>query len=111
MNKQAAGNKKKFKDRIPSWINFQNLLFLIVILVFLAIVLWSDSLSRYFQQSAASDMDALFTATTLPGTPTPLPDEWMSSAEQTNGIILGAVVIIIAITAGTAVILIRDREK
>ena len=96
---------------MPTWLNFQNLLFLIVILVFLVIIIWSDPLSQYLQQSDVDSNEILITSTTLPGTPTPLPEEWTTSSEQTDGVIMGAVVIIIAITAGAAVILLRDREK
>ena len=57
-------------------------------------------------------MDVALTAvpTILPDILTSLPEEWIRSAEQTNGVILGAIIIILAVVAGTVVILIRDRD-
>jgi len=97
-------------EKKPNWLNLRNLVFVVVILAFVVIVIWSDSLSEYFQaRNSIEEVPA--TATTLPGTPTPLPEEWLTSAQQTNGIISGAIIILIAILAGTAAILIRDRER
>lgn len=98
------------KKKKPDWINLQNFVFAIVITAFFVIVIWSDSFSVYFQQRNAVDVEVLLTATILPGTPTPISEEFLSSAEQTNGVISGAVIVLVAILAGTAVILLRDRK-
>ncbi len=111
VNKENGGFLKKILDIKPKWLNLQNFVFIIVILAFVVIVIWSESLSMFFQSHNGQTNDLIFTATTLPGTPTPLPEEWISSAQQTNGVVSGAIIILIAILAGTAVILIRDREK
>ena len=109
-----ANELKKFinriRGRIPGWLNLQNIVFLVVILAFIVIVIWSESLSQFFGDTEASNGITTGTPTILPGTPTPLPEEWLRSASQTNGIIFGAIIIIVAIVAGTAVILIRDRD-
>ena len=110
-NKSMPKEKKKKSQKFLSWLNFQNLLFLLVIMVFVVIIVWSDPLSQAFQQPTPPNIGIEPTPTTLPGTPTPLPEEWTTSAQQTNGIILGAVVIIIAITAGSAVVLLGDRKN
>lgn len=102
--------RKKLRERLPRWINFQNLLFLSVILTFIIIVLWSENISGYFEEIRLRDISYTFTPTILPGTPTPLPAEWLASAEQTNGIIIGVIIILLTIIIGTGVILIRDRE-
>lgn len=95
----------------PKWLNLQNLIFVVVILAFVVIVVWSESLSVYFQARGDTPITVMLTPTTLAGTPTPLPEEWLSSPQQTNGIISGAIIILAAIVAGTAAILIRDRGK
>lgn len=104
----------EFTDRIhkklPKLMNFQNLIFLIVILAFIIIVLWSESLSHFFADEQSADMILTTTPTALPWIPTSLSEEWIRSAEQTNGVILGAIIIILAVVAGTAAILIRDRD-
>jgi len=98
-------------EKKPKWLNVQNLVFVVVFIAFIVIVVWSESLSIYFQRNNG-DLDTfVFTPTTLFGTPTPLPEEYLSSAQQTNGVVSGALIILIAILAGTAAILIRDRER
>ena len=96
--------------KLPKWMNFQNLIFFIVILAFIIIVLWSEPLSHFFEEKQSVDVVSTATSTILPGTQTPLPEEWIRSAEQTNGVILGAIIIILTVVAGTAAILIRDRD-
>jgi hypothetical protein len=98
------------RKKLPKWMNFQNLIFFIVILAFIIIVLWSEPLSHLFEEKQSVDVVSTATSTILPGTQTPLPEEWIRSAEQTNGVILGAIIIILTVVAGTAVILIRDRD-
>ena len=100
----------RMHNKLPKWVNFQNLIFLIVILAFIIIVLWSEPLSNFFRDERSINVVFTATPTTLPGTPTALPEEWISSAEQTNGVILGAIIIILAVVSGTAVIFIRDRD-
>ena len=102
--------RKKMRKRFPSWINLQNLIFLSVILAFTIIVLWSETISGFFTPLKFADTGITATATTLFGTPTPLPAEWLASAEQTNGIMVGGIIIIFAILAGTVGIILRDRS-
>ncbi len=97
------------RNKLPKWINFQNLIFLLVILAFI-IILWSEPLSYIFKGEQSVDAVSTATPTILPDILTSLPEEWIRSAEQTNGVILGAIIIILAVVAGTAVILIRDRD-
>lgn len=111
MSKNTRELLKRFREKKPKWLNLQNFVFVVVILAFIVIVIWSESLSIYFQGSNEQPDIVAFTPTTLFGTPTPLPEEYLSSAQQTNGIVSGALIILIAILAGTAAILIRDREK
>lgn len=101
----------EMRKKLPAWINLQNLVFLSVITSFAIIVIWSEDISQFLSAVRISDVRVTTTPTVLPGTPTPLPAEWLTSAEQTNGIIFGAIIILLAILAGTIVILIRDRQK
>lgn len=97
------------RNKLPKWMNSQNLIFLIVILAFI-IILWSEPLSHFFKGKQSLDTASTAVPTILPDILTSLPEEWIRSAEQTNGVILGAIIIIFAVVAGTAVIMIRDRE-
>lgn len=102
--------REKMRQRLPRWINLQNLIFLTVIVAFVIIVIWSEDISQFFENVRFQDARVTLTPKVLPGTPTPLPAEWLSSAEQTNGIVFGALIILLAIVSGVAAIVIRDRH-
>lgn len=103
--------RANLRKRLPRWINLQNIIFITVIFAFIVIVVWSEDISQFFESVRFQDSRVTATPTVLPGTPTPLPVEWLSSAEQTNGIVFGAVIILVAILAGVAAIVLLDRNK
>ncbi|MDP2966210.1 MAG: hypothetical protein Q8N39_09285 [Pelolinea sp.] len=109
LNLQTIRNK--LRKKLPRWINLQNLVFASVIIAFIIIIIWSEDISHFFEAIRLSDVQTTPTLTILPGTPTPPPAEWMASAEQTNGIVFGAVIIVLLIIAGTVGIIIRDRTQ
>jgi hypothetical protein len=103
--------RNKLRKKLPSWVNLQNLVFTSVILAFIIIIIWSEDISHFFEVIRLSDVQTSATPSILPGTPTPLPAEWLASAQQTNGIIVGAVIIVLLIIAGTVGIILRDNAK
>ncbi len=103
--------RKKLRKILPDWVNFQNLLFITVILAFTIIVVWSESISKTFAAARLARMGATATPAILPGTPTPLPPEWLTSAEQTNGILVGALIILLTILVGTLAMVLREISK
>jgi hypothetical protein len=103
--------RKNLRKKLPRWINLQNLVFSSVIIAFIIIIIWSEDISHFVEAIRLNDVQAIPFPSILPGTPTPLPDEWLTSAQQTNGIIFGAVIIILLIIAGTVGIIIRDNTK
>jgi hypothetical protein len=103
--------RARLRKRLPRWINLQNLIFISVIMAFIIIVAWSEDISQFFESVRFQDVRMTATPTVLPGTPTPLPAEWLTSAEQTNGIVFGAVIILVAILAGVAAIVLLDRNQ
>lgn len=113
MTLQEKGRKfyKKMRAVLPDWINFQNLIFLTVIAAFFIIVVWSESMSAHFESVREEKLGATLTSTILPGTPTPLPAEWITSPEQTNGILIGAMLILFVILVGTIVMVFRESSK
>jgi len=102
--------RKEMRKKFHPWINLQNLIFFSVITAFIIIIIWSESISQLFKPLRPVLSGITPTPTTLFGTPTPLPAEWLTSAEQTNGILIGGIIILLTILAGTAIILLRDRE-
>jgi hypothetical protein len=103
--------RKRLRKVLPDWINFQNLIFITVILAFMVIVFWSESMSKHFAAARLAKVGATITPSVLPGTPTPLPAELISSAEQTNGILVGAIIILLAILVGTLAMVLREISK
>jgi hypothetical protein len=101
----------KLRERLPSWVNLQNLAFFVVIIAFAIIILWSESISQYFEQIRLDEIEVLTRTGSATSTPMPVPEEWVTSPDQTNGIVFGAVILISIVIGGTAAILIRDRLK
>lgn len=99
--------RKRLRKVFPVWVNFQNLIFFTVILAFIIIVVWSESWAQNF----GLGWTATATPTLLVGNPKPLSPELIASAEQTNGILLGAIVILFAIVVGTVVMVLRENMK
>jgi hypothetical protein len=101
--------KKKTSKPNFQW-NFQNLVFIVVVVIFAVSVIWSESISHLFSGINLQDTNLVPSPTTLPGTPTPLPAEYFSNSEQTNGVLLGVMILGLIIIGGTIGILIRDRS-
>jgi len=111
MNKTLNKIINRIREFLPTWVNFQNLIFLLVFLAFLSIIIWGESLSQLFSSNGGVDAALTPKIPLLPGTPTPpVPVELLRTEDQTNGVILGAIIIILTIIIGTIAILIRDRE-
>ena len=111
MKNMLQSIRTRLRRKLPRWINLQNLVFSSVIIAFFIIIIWSEDISHFFEAIRLNDVQTTPTPSILPGTPTPLPAEWLASAQQTNGIIFGALIIILLIIAGTAGIMIRDNTK
>ena len=101
----------RMRNKLPKWMNFQSLMFPLVVLAFI-IILSSEPLLYFFKGEQPVDAASTATPTMLPDIDilTSFPEEWIRSAEQTNGVILGAIIIILALVTGIAVILIRDKD-
>lgn len=111
-----ASGKAKAKDekspRIRPERNLQNFIFILVVVIFAVSVIWSEPISRIFTGINIKDEMAITpSATTLPGTPTPLPAEYISEPNQTSGILMGVVLLAVIIIAGTLGVIIRSRAK
>jgi hypothetical protein len=99
--------RKRLRKILPAWVNFQNFIFVTVILAFLSIVIWSESWARDLEVKGV----VTATPTLLAGNPKPLSPELIASPEQTNGILLGAILILFVIVVGTLVMVVRDMTK
>ncbi len=109
-----VSGKKKIKSEKSSRIrperNLQNFIFILVVVIFAVSVIWSEPISHLFTGLNITDKVAITpSATTLPGTPTPLPAEYLSEPNQTSGILLGVVLLSVIIIAGTLGVIFRSR--
>ena len=93
-----------------SLLNFQNLAFVLVIVIFLVSTIWGESISHIFTGVQIEDGIITPTPKILPGTPTPLPAEYLTSPDQVNGIFLGVIVIAVIVLGGTLGVLLRDKS-
>lgn len=102
--------KGEKKSRIRPERKIQNFIFIMVVVIFAVSVIWSEPISHIFTGIDIKD-DVVITpsATTLPGTPTPLPAEYLSEPNQTSGILMGVVLLAVIIIAGTLGVIIRSR--
>ena len=110
MKKTLREIYQQIRKKLPIWMNIQNSIFFVVILAFIVIVLWSQSLSFFFVGRQYANVAATATPTELPDYLSSLPKEWIRSSDQTSGVILGAIIIILTVVIGTIIIMIRDRE-
>lgn len=105
--KKAKGEKS---SRIRPERSLQNFIFVLVVVIFAVSVVWSEPISHLFTDLNIKDEVAIIpSATTLPGTPTPLPAEYLSEPNQTSGILMGVVLLAVIIIAGTLGVIIRSR--
>lgn len=109
-----APGKKKTKGEKSSRIrperNLQNIIFIVVVVIFAVSVIWSEPISHFFTGINIKDEVSITpSATTLPGTSTPLPAEYLSEPNQTSGILMGVVLLAVIIIAGTLGVIIRSR--
>jgi len=108
---KKSPRQNKNRRGIKSLFHFQNLAFVIVIAIFVISVVWSEPISHLFSGIKLEDTQIISTATTLPGTPTPLPIEFYSTPDQTSGILLGVMVLVVIILAGTTGIILRNKSS
>jgi len=108
---KADLEKNPQKKKKGSWINIQNILFLVVSLVFFIAIEWSSQISMKVNEWKLQDYSVTPTITSVPIKPTLFPYEWANAPIQTNGVILGGLVIVIIILGSTFAIMISDKKK
>jgi hypothetical protein len=108
--KEPTTKNPKDRAKVKPLFTFQNLAFVLVFVIFIVSVVWGEPISHLFTGVQIQDVIPTPTPKILPGTPTPLPVEYLSSAEQTNGIIIGMIVIAIIVLGGIIGVLLRDQS-
>lgn len=85
----------------PYWLNRQTLVLLIIALLFLAALSLAEPLPRADKYSYAGLTPTPTAVALKAGEPTPLPQEYLENANQTNGIVLGATILVLIVVVGT----------
>ncbi len=87
------------------------LLMFLVVALFTVVIIWSEPITNMLiRPTATSDMLLTITPTGL-DVPTGLPEEVLESPAQTNGIMIGAVVLVLIILISTVVRIIPKKKK
>jgi len=76
---------------------------LVLVILLLAMIAWS----AYFSHVTVNSNPPTPTLTSLPNEATPLPIEWQENAHQTNGIVLGGVILVLIVVGGTLSTILR----
>lgn len=85
--------------RLPDWMDRRTLVLLIIATIFLMTLVFSEPL-----QQPLSRYGGVATATLItPGaeSTSSMPPEWEENSEQTNGILLGGVILVLIIVVGS----------
>jgi hypothetical protein len=99
-----GASRLKFPIRIPNEKNDLRWIMLLVLLLLLIILTWPDPASGAAVHQAAT----ISPAATL--TPTLIPEKYLSTTEQTSGIICGSAVLVLIIVGGTVGVLRRNNS-
>ncbi|MCC6148249.1 MAG: hypothetical protein IT308_11870 [Anaerolineaceae bacterium] len=82
----------------PAWLDRRSLILLIIAAIFLLTLAWSEPLPKPSQpgKRAASLTPSINAQET-----SDMPEEWKDNAEQTNGILLGGIILVSIIVIGS----------
>ncbi|NPV75588.1 MAG: hypothetical protein HPY59_04355 [Anaerolineae bacterium] len=83
----------------PEWLDRRTLILLIIATIFLMTLTWSEPLQQPNQPE--SSLAAGATLSPSPENTSSLPPEWEHNSEQTNGILLGGVILVLIIVIGS----------
>jgi hypothetical protein len=95
----------KFSTHTPNLKNDLRWILLLVIIFMLIILAWPDP------ASGATLHQAVTASPVITPTPSAIPAEFLSSADQTSGIICGAAFIVLIIVGGTVGVLRRNSRR
>ncbi len=92
------------KRRKPAWLNAPILALLLVMTVFATMIAWREPLPE-ISLATPTPQAEIFEPSPTPEfelqEPTPIPLEWEDNIEQTNGIIMGSVILVLIVVGGT----------
>ncbi len=105
-----------FQRRTPAWLNPTLSFVILALMVFAGVLAWTPPAPSFAQQltatplptvaimvaSTAAEPESTLTPEVKPTrTPTPIPAEWQTNEKEADGVILGAVVLVLIVVGGT----------
>jgi hypothetical protein len=96
--------QKLISFRLPTWLDLRILAIPVLIALFLLAMSWSEPLPRLDTAATALKTTATHVPSNAAGhgqTPTPIPEAWVKNGQMSNGIVLGAVILVMIVIGGT----------
>ncbi len=95
------------KIKFPKWLTVQLVIVVVVLLLFIAIMIWNEALVSLFIKTPGASLAGTKTPELNSGTPTPLSGEWLETSQQTNGIIFGSIIMVLIIVISVVTLMLR----
>ncbi|MGD0707848.1 MAG: hypothetical protein ABSA51_05285 [Anaerolineaceae bacterium] len=94
------------------WPTPQILIMAVIGLLFLVMLVWSEPFTDLYMRPHPTATQLAVTSTPLPpGVPTPLPEKYIQTNQQTDTIIIGATLLLLIILGGTMSFILRNRRR
>lgn len=93
--------------RLPDWLDFKVVVILVLMFLFFLAMAWSEPQPQPHRVSGLAQLDIPMQITPDGASPqtartgTPIPIEWVTNRKMADGIVLGAVLLVLIIVGGT----------
>ena len=103
-------NSIKGSMQLPDWLDWK---IMVIVIIVLAGVVWLTTREPSVEQEVETQImiDATSGLPIMAATPTPIPPELLANREQTIGIVLGGVVLVLIIVVGTTSVITRNGKR
>ena len=94
----------------PDWLDWK---IVIIVIIVLSGVVWFTTRGPRIEPETQTQIviDATSGQPIVADTPTPIPEELLANREQTIGIVLGGVVLVLIIVGGTTAVITRNGNR
>lgn len=92
-----------FHQNVPAWLDLRIIAIVVLLAIFGLSMYYSEPLQGIQKTATATALTTPAPPGGTPGVkiPTPLPAEWVNNYKMANGIILGAVILVLIVIGGT----------
>lgn len=96
----SKSTDRKERLRLPVWLNLQTGVILVVVVLFLVMLFWSEGLARLLFPGILGSFPPTPTPLPLSDITSSLPAELLETGSQTNAIVVGAGILVLIIVIG-----------